>query len=221
MTTPFTDDAPIRRQLSQSLREVRRRRGLSSSEVARGMNMALRSYQHFERGRGRLTYDLLRRFGAAADCDPRALLIGALFGVPQLPILSIDNKFTELLLGELEDFVAGDAIGAAALEGAMILSALRRFFDELRALSRQHQLRARVQADGRLAPSGTWLTARQTECLRWVQAGKSSTDIGVILGISQRTVDDHLLAACRRLGVRTRVQAVATAQALGILQPYP
>jgi DNA-binding CsgD family transcriptional regulator len=54
-----------------------------------------------------------------------------------------------------------------------------------------------------------------------VQAGKSSTDIGAILGISKRTVDDHLSAACRRLGVRTRVQAIAAAQALGILPPYP
>jgi DNA-binding CsgD family transcriptional regulator len=52
------------------------------------------------------------------------------------------------------------------------------------------------------------LTARQLECLRWAAAGKSSADIGAIVGLSPRTVDDHLAAACRRLGVRTRVQAV-------------
>ena len=38
-----------------------------------------------------------------------------------------------------------------------------------------------------------------------------------ILGISLHTVDLHLKEACRRLGVRSRVQAVAEAQRLGLL----
>lgn len=55
------------------------------------------------------------------------------------------------------------------------------------------------------------LTDRQLECLRWISMGKSSTDIGVILRISGRTVDYHVIAICERLGVRTRMQAVALA----------
>jgi LuxR family quorum sensing-dependent transcriptional regulator len=55
------------------------------------------------------------------------------------------------------------------------------------------------------------LTERQRECLRWVRQGKSSTDIGVILGISGRVVDEHIAHACERLGVRTRMQAVFAA----------
>jgi DNA-binding CsgD family transcriptional regulator len=62
------------------------------------------------------------------------------------------------------------------------------------------------------------LTRRQGECLLWVRAGKSSTDIGVILGLSPRTVDEHIAAACERLGVRTRTQAVAEAIARGLLR---
>lgn len=62
------------------------------------------------------------------------------------------------------------------------------------------------------------LTARQLECLAWVAQGKSSGDIGAILGLSSRTVDDHLNFACRRLRVRTRVQAVIAAISLGLLQ---
>jgi DNA-binding CsgD family transcriptional regulator len=61
------------------------------------------------------------------------------------------------------------------------------------------------------------LSKRQVECLFWAREGKSSTDIGAILGISPRTVDDHLAAACSKLGVRTRTQAVAEAIALGFL----
>jgi DNA-binding CsgD family transcriptional regulator len=65
--------------------------------------------------------------------------------------------------------------------------------------------------------SGGCLSPRQLECLRWVRDGKSSFDIGEILGISARTVDQHLLTACTRLGVRTRVQAVVEASLCGFL----
>lgn len=65
------------------------------------------------------------------------------------------------------------------------------------------------------APIG--VTNRQLECLYWVQHGKSASDIGVILGISGRVVEEHLLKICRHLGVRTRFQAVLKARDLGIL----
>ena len=68
------------------------------------------------------------------------------------------------------------------------------------------------------AESPAALTARQLECLAWAAAGKSASDIGVILGLSTRTVEDHFARAARNLGVRTRVQAILRAQALGLLQ---
>lgn len=58
-------------------------------------------------------------------------------------------------------------------------------------------------------PKPTGLTQRQTECLHLASEGMSSRQIGRRLQVSARTVDDHILAACRTLGVRTRVQAVA------------
>lgn len=61
------------------------------------------------------------------------------------------------------------------------------------------------------------LTKRQLDCLRWVSRGKSSSDVGVILRISARTVDYHVAAICERLGVRTRIQAVAIALRQGWL----
>jgi len=67
----------------------------------------------------------------------------------------------------------------------------------------------------------TWprVSARQLECLFWVQEGKSANDIGVILGISGRTVEGHLQQACQLLGVRTRFQAVLRAREIGLLAP--
>lgn len=62
------------------------------------------------------------------------------------------------------------------------------------------------------------LTARQLECLQWISKGKSSTDVGAILAISGRTVDYHVAEICQRLGVRTRMQAVAFALRSGWLR---
>ena len=61
------------------------------------------------------------------------------------------------------------------------------------------------------------LTKRQVECLLWTEQGKSARDIGQILGISQRTVEEHLALACAALQVRTRLQAVMKAWRLGLL----
>ncbi|WP_420469946.1 helix-turn-helix domain-containing protein [Brevundimonas sp. FT23042] len=53
------------------------------------------------------------------------------------------------------------------------------------------------------------LSARQMQCLRLAARGLTSAEIGARLGLSSRTIDEHLLGACRALGVRTRIQAVA------------
>ncbi|WP_312162698.1 helix-turn-helix transcriptional regulator [Phenylobacterium sp.] len=63
------------------------------------------------------------------------------------------------------------------------------------------------------------ITKRQLECLAWVEEGKSASDIGGILGISQRTVEGHLLKICSHLGVKTRVQALLRARDLGLIDP--
>jgi DNA-binding CsgD family transcriptional regulator len=72
--------------------------------------------------------------------------------------------------------------------------------------------------DGPRLERAPHLTKRQLECLVWAEEGKSARDIGQILGISQRTVEDHLALACAALDVRTRVQAVVKARRLGLLE---
>lgn len=61
------------------------------------------------------------------------------------------------------------------------------------------------------------ITQRQLQCLAWVQEGKSATDIGIILGLSGRTVEKHLAKLCGHLGVKTRVQAVVVARELSLI----
>jgi DNA-binding CsgD family transcriptional regulator len=66
-------------------------------------------------------------------------------------------------------------------------------------------------------PPAALVTARQLECLAWVAEGKTAIEIGIILDISQRTVETHLARACETFGVHKRVQAVVKARELDIL----
>jgi LuxR family transcriptional activator of conjugal transfer of Ti plasmids len=64
---------------------------------------------------------------------------------------------------------------------------------------------------GRTALCDSLLTQRQRECLKWSARGKTMSEIGTILGITERTVLFHLHDARQRLDAQTITQAVATA----------
>ena len=55
------------------------------------------------------------------------------------------------------------------------------------------------------------LTRRERQCLELAAQGKSDWVAGRILGISERTVHNHIEHAKRRLSVTTRVQAIVHA----------
>ena len=55
------------------------------------------------------------------------------------------------------------------------------------------------------------LTPREREVLAWVSRGKSAWEIGQILHITKRTVDEHVQKAVRKLGAVNRTHAVAIA----------
>lgn len=55
------------------------------------------------------------------------------------------------------------------------------------------------------------LSPREREVLRWTAAGRRQADIAETLGLSERTVENHLRRARLRLGATTTAQAVRTA----------
>jgi DNA-binding NarL/FixJ family response regulator len=61
------------------------------------------------------------------------------------------------------------------------------------------------------------LTPRELQILGLVSGGLTMAAIAKQLGISPRTVETHAAKLYRKLGVRTRVQAVARAVSLGII----
>ena len=64
---------------------------------------------------------------------------------------------------------------------------------------------------GKSRPAAPSLSVREAQCLRWVAIGRADAEIGQILGISPRTVRFHVDSAKLKLGVSTRIQAVAKA----------
>jgi DNA-binding CsgD family transcriptional regulator/tetratricopeptide (TPR) repeat protein len=139
--------------------------------------------------------------------------------------------------------IAGDWRRAAALwqeigcpyEAALALcdaddaDTLRHALDELRRLGAEpaaaivaRRLRERgvrgvprgPRATTRENPAG--LTAREVEVLQLLGEGIRNADIAERLFLSEKTVSHHVSAILRKLGVRTRGQASAKAQRLGI-----
>jgi len=62
------------------------------------------------------------------------------------------------------------------------------------------------------------LSGRELEVLKWISAGKSSWETGMILRISERTVNFHVKNIVRKLDAVNRPQAVAMALKLGLLE---
>ena len=61
------------------------------------------------------------------------------------------------------------------------------------------------------------LSARQMEVLKWIAAGKSSWEIGMIPRISECTVKIHMSKIRRKLNVHTRAHAAAKGISLGLI----
>jgi DNA-binding NarL/FixJ family response regulator len=65
-------------------------------------------------------------------------------------------------------------------------------------------------------PAG--LTPRESEVLELVAAGYRNAQIADQLFLSRRTVDHYVSALLRKLGAGSRVEAVAAARQLGLIQ---
>lgn len=88
-------------------------------------------------------------------------------------------------------------------------SAILRHQSALRFLAILFHSQARMRLVPNRFVSGVLLSPREYECLEWVAKGKSTWEIGRILGIAQRTVEFHLDNVRAKLDVKTITQAVA------------
>lgn len=75
--------------------------------------------------------------------------------------------------------------------------------------------RAKSVAPTHVEDDNTRLSEREQEIMHWVGHGKTNLEIGMILGISQFTVKNHLQRIFRKIDVRNRAQAITRILALG------
>lgn len=131
MTGKSKDDAANAALLATALRSIRKSRRMRTSEIAQAMGMPVRSYEHFEAGQGRITYDRLVRFAEATNSDPVALLCIGPIGSPDFAERCADNKLMQIVmiaLSELNDDLGEDIV---YLESGAIIGGITRLCRDL------------------------------------------------------------------------------------------
>lgn len=83
-----------------------------------------------------------------------------------------------------------------------------RYEQALQLMATCFHIYVRRKLSGNGTVDGVSLTPREYEYLQWTAKGKSAWEIGCILGIKERTAAFHLDNAKKKLGVRTKNQAV-------------
>lgn len=104
---------------------------MRASEVASAMGIPLRSYEHLESGRGRITYERLVKFATVTNSDPVALLAAVPLKSARFPLRCADNKLMTILMisiAELEEELGDDI---AFIEVATLISAFTRTTKDL------------------------------------------------------------------------------------------
>lgn len=99
--------------ISAALKAIRKDRRMRPSEVARALGMPLRSYEHFEAGRGRLTYERIARFAEVTNSDPLAIIASVPLQSPQFALNCADNKLMTILMiamAELNEELGEDIV---------------------------------------------------------------------------------------------------------------
>lgn len=67
-------------------------------------------------------------------------------------------------------------------------------------------------------PESSRLSPREREVLRWIAAGRRQADAAQLLGLSERTVENHLRRIRHRLGVSTTAEAIRVTVSSGEIE---
>lgn len=70
----------------------------------------------------------------------------------------------------------------------------------------------------RTVPAGSRLTPREREVLTWIASGRRQADVAAALGLSERTIENHLRRVRKRLGVASTAQAIHNLTSMGELR---
>lgn len=131
--------------------------------------------------------------------------------------------FPEAASAGLHDGVAvpfhgpgGETMGvglASSLGGVQPL----RLLNKINVIATQFHIAYTALADPGAPDAELVISEREREILQWCLVGKSNSMIGDILGLTDKAIEYHLSKIFTKLGVASRVPAVAKAVNLGII----
>lgn len=145
--------------LSTALRLIRMHRRMRTTDVAQEMGMALRSYEHFEAGGGRVNLERIHRFARATDSDAYAILAALALGSPKFALRAADNKLMTILMVALQEFDEEVGDLAAELDGRTLINTFTKALNDLAVQSVRRDSAAeawlRHRLDKLVAPTGS------------------------------------------------------------------
>lgn len=84
--------------IAAAMKAIRKSRRMRTSEIARALGMPLRSYEHFEAGRGKLSYERIARFAEVTNSDPLAIMAAIPFRSADFALHCADNKLMTIVM---------------------------------------------------------------------------------------------------------------------------
>lgn len=80
-----------------------------------------------------------------------------------------------------------------------------------------HDRMVRILLPKLIPEAGVTMTCREKEILRWTAEGKTASEIGQILGLTERTVNFHINNVVKKFGSTNKINVAVKAMALGML----
>jgi LuxR family quorum sensing-dependent transcriptional regulator len=147
------------------------------------------------------------------------------FTLDQMPAFIAEDPISKLVMNEAREFKLFEGITvplmtAEGKPGGFYFAGqhldMRESTIGILSLLANYAFAKAVMLDGAVSAAPA-LAPRQMDVIRWAAEGKTDWEIGMILDVSEHTVDKYLRQVKEKLGAANRVQMIATAIRLGLI----
>lgn len=117
--------------IGEALRSIRVARHMRAADIAKSMNLSVRTYEQLEVGTGRITYSRIVSFANATNSDPVAILAAIPLRSAAFAKYCADNKLMTIVAASLRDLLDTLESDITFLESETLIRALERMCKEL------------------------------------------------------------------------------------------
>ena len=122
-----------------TLKPLRRRRGVSSAQLAHQLEISQRALEHVESGKTPLTIERVHEIAEFLHADPYALFAAFEIGSPKFAVRCADNKLMLIMMMKLREFDAKAQDTIALLDPLTLISAFEALFEGLAEKARAQE----------------------------------------------------------------------------------